>query len=93
MSRKGGHRAAGSDVHRLWDLPPTEVSSPALSLAQGTTGRTEVDMTELRDLARRIEAAVEDGRKTLRELRIETRQARRVLANRPQGTVEVTYSE
>jgi hypothetical protein len=95
MGRRNNRRTrTGTDIRQLWDLPKTEEaastinintarpgpSSAAPSNLQVSTGRpSNVDMKEVRELAEHLEEIVKEAHGVLKDLRIETRQARRLM--------------
>jgi hypothetical protein len=94
MGRRNSRRTqTGTDVTRLWNLPKTEASAVQLpeenlltmsgaspSRSQGSTGPPHnVDMTELKELTAHLEEVIKEAHGVLKDLRIETRQARRIM--------------
>jgi hypothetical protein len=73
---KGRRRRPGTDVTRLWDMP-----EPGPTIGGAATGATDVDrrITELRDLLGQIRSEKTEAHGILRDLRIETRSARRII--------------
>jgi hypothetical protein len=77
VARKSSRRRTGTDERQLWNLPDI-TGSPANGDSTGTgSNALNVDMTELRELLGQIQSATATACEVLRDLRIETRRARR----------------
>jgi hypothetical protein len=73
---KGRRRTRGTDVTNLWDMPV-----PGPTIGGAATGATDVDrkIEELRSLLGQIRSEKAEAHGILRDLRIETRSARRLI--------------
>jgi len=82
MGRSHHRRKSGTDINQLLNLPDTR--GPQDDSA--STGRFDVDMKallaqerKLRELLGQIQSAIGEGHGLLKDLRVETRQARRMI--------------
>jgi hypothetical protein len=82
LSRKAHRKGSGTDVTQLWNLPDTTGARGD----NASTGRNDVDMealdaraAELRELLGQLQSAIGEAHGLLKDIRIESRQARRIL--------------
>lgn len=79
MARKSSRRRTGTDVNQLWNLPVPIDRSSTGAVSNALIVDLDQKMTELRDLLGQIRTATAEAHGLLKDLRTESRQARRLL--------------